>query len=139
MSKPNTTPYEEGECIALTDYLERLKAQGHVLKFTHIPHSTWTPSKKVKGRNWAMGVRPGVPDYLIVFQYYVVFIEMKRAKGGHLSKDQKEWHDALTNVNIDVYVTKGFDEAKEIVDKYCGPIRQRIYEEKRQGENTDKT
>lgn len=101
------------------EYLELLQNQGKVILFSHVPSSTFTKSWSVKARNKRLGVRPGVPDLIIVLPYKVLFLELKREKGGVLSEHQKNWISSLEQVsgNVFVSVAKGFDEAKTAIDK----------------------
>lgn len=105
---------EEDEQKALVQYLE-LKG----IKFTAIPNSTWTSSWTQKNKNKAMGVRPGLPDLLLIIKNNLVFIEMKRTKNSRLSKVQKEWIAELNNCHgVNAHVCKGFDQAKEVIEEY---------------------
>jgi len=114
--KPYTlTEYEE--CIILFDYLSLLQNKGKIILFTHIPNSTYTPSWNQKRRNKRMGVSAGVPDYMIITKKKLLFIEMKREKGGVISEEQNMWIDGLNSVKgVFASVARGFDEAKNIVD-----------------------
>jgi len=114
----NNTPLEDQECHTLVDYLEILKQQGKVIVFSHTANETYTRSWNQKRRNTAMGVRSGIPDYVIVTRKYTLFLEMKRVKGGVVSPTQKKWIKAIENTGVPVAVCKGFDEAKIFVDKY---------------------
>lgn len=115
----NTTPLEDDECYTFVEYLEILVMQGKVVKFTHIPNETFTKSWKVKVRNKKLGVRRGLCDYQIVLKNDMVYIEMKRQKGGVVSKDQKEWIEALNATGkVDAYVCKGAGEAMRTLNKY---------------------
>lgn len=108
---------EEIECVALTNYLELLKEQGKVIVFSHTAQETYTKSWKQKNKNKRMGVRSGVPDYLIVTKKKLLFIEMKRKKGGVVSKAQKEWIKAINGVGGNAVVCRGFEEAKKVIEK----------------------
>ena len=56
---------------------------------------------------------------LMIINSELIFIEMKRVKGGVLSQVQKEWLEALNKCNgVSAYVCKGFDEAKIVIDKH---------------------
>lgn len=100
----------------VTELLELLKTQGKVLAFTHVSNETWTSSWKQKHKNKAMGVRSGIPDYVIVFPEKVLFLELKREKGGVVSTTQKKWIAALSNnQRVEVAVAKGFEEAEKVV------------------------
>lgn len=81
--------------------------------------------------NWAaysktlkkMGLRAGFPDLIILAKnksktHEVLFIEMKRQKGGVVSPEQKEWIEALDNDNYCVGIAKGCDSAINILNKY---------------------
>ncbi len=68
----------------------------------------------------AEGVCPGVPDLLIfdhpeVGGYVGAAIEMKRADGGRVSLEQREWIDALRALGWSAEVCAGFDAAREFV------------------------
>lgn len=106
---------EEQECYVLADYLRLLQNQGKIQMFTHIPNSTWTTSIKVKTRNKRLGVSRGVPDYMILTNKEIVFIEMKRKSGGIVSPEQLSWIKALSGLGYIAMVAKGFDEAKALL------------------------
>ena len=111
MSLP--APTEEIEQRLVVQYLE-LKG----CKFTAIPNSTYTKSWKQKLKNKATGLRAGFPDLVIIANETFFCIEMKRTVGGVTSAEQKAWHEALMDAGIPVYVCKGFDAAKEVIDSY---------------------
>lgn len=58
----------------------------------------------------AEGVSSGVPDLFIPSM--LLWVEMKRQKGGALSKEQKEWRDYLLSIGHKWIVAKGFEDAK---------------------------
>ena len=60
-----------------------------------------------------MGVVPGIPDlYIPAWQ---LWIEMKRTKGGSLSKDQKDIIAYLESIGDTVIVGKGWEDARKKV------------------------
>lgn len=59
-----------------------------------------------------MGVRRGFPDYVVITNKEVLFIEMKRKKGGVVSPEQDEWISVLNQMGLRAEVCKGFDEAR---------------------------
>jgi hypothetical protein len=59
----------------------------------------------------AEGVSAGVPDLFI--PAHSLWVEMKRRKGGTVSKDQKDWIEYLESAGHRVIVSRGADEAKE--------------------------
>lgn len=112
MSLP--VPTEEVEQRILVQWLE-LKG----LKFTAIPNSTYTKSWSQKAKNTATGLRPGLPDLLIIVNGSLVFIEMKRTKGGVVSQAQKDWIAALNKVsNVQAFICKGAEAAIKVVESY---------------------
>jgi len=116
MKKIELTEYEH--CILLADYLNLLQTQGKIKMFSHIPNSTYTTSWNQKRKNKRMGVAPGVPDYMILTNNGLVFIEMKKEKKGVVSQEQQDWIDNLMESGYGAYVARGFNEAKDIVDRY---------------------
>jgi len=117
----NTTPLEEEEQATLVEWMEY---QG--VKFTAIPNSTFTKSWKQKKKNTEQGLRAGFPDLVVIIpkdksktgKNELIFIEMKRTKGGAVSESQKEWIEALTECDQEVFICKGFDEAEEVLSQY---------------------
>lgn len=114
-------PTEDDEQIAFVGWLELVG-----LRFAHIPQSTYTKHMGVKMRNQRLGVRPGVPDLMILVpphrskdgEGHLIWVEMKRRKGGVVSKEQRDWlvaFTALESPNIEAHVAKGWDEAREAV------------------------
>ena len=61
----------------------------------------------------AEGVKAGVPD--MFFPALKLFVELKRAKGGRLSPEQKYWIETLTRAGYRVAVCKGAAEAVKVI------------------------
>jgi hypothetical protein len=93
-----------------------LRKQG--LLFSHLPLNTWTGSFKQLAKNKASGVVKGVPDYVIVLPETVLFIELKKAKGGTVSKEQKIWVSRLTLAGCPARVCRGAEEAIAFVKEF---------------------
>jgi len=109
----NATPHEDNECYTLVEYLELIG-----LRYSHIHHGANLSSVAQRSKAKRLGKKRGVPDYLIVLPNKLLFIEMKREKGGVTSVEQKEWIKALSAVqNVEAVVCKGFDEAKIVIDR----------------------
>ena len=105
---------EFNEQIAVVEYLEN-----NGFKFTSIPNSTYTPFKKEKYKNYVQGLRPGLPDLLIVCPKCLLFIEMKKIKTGKVTENQRAWIDALNKIiNVKAEVCFGSEEAIAIIKKY---------------------
>lgn len=114
-SKITLSEHEEAKLLA--QYLELLKTQGKIVLYSHIPNETFTSSWNVKRKNKAEGVRPGVPDYIVVGRDGLLFIELK-SKTGRVSLEQQHWLDSLNGASRDViaHVAMGFDQAKQYLD-----------------------
>ena len=111
MPIPILSEYQE-QCL-LVQYLE-LKG----LLFSKIAQETFTRSWGIKMKNKMSGVRPGVPDMIIILPTQkLLFIEMKRSKGGRLSPEQDKWIKELNNCHgVIATEAHGFEEAKNIID-----------------------
>lgn len=116
----NTTPLELTLTYQVADYLALLVQMKRVVCYAHIPQETYTKSWGIKMKNKKMGVHAGVPDMLIVYPHIVLFLELKREKGGTVSAEQKSWIVALQEAGVEARIAKGWDEAKQIIDSYCG-------------------
>jgi rhodanese-related sulfurtransferase len=67
------------------------------------------------------GVRAGVPDLVIAEPrgvFHGLYIEMKRQKGGKVSKEQEAMHERLRNKGYAVAVCAGCSEAWEVFERY---------------------
>lgn len=127
-------PTEDQEQEAFVQYL-RLKGYPHF----RVPNETYTRSWSQKAKNKKLGVSSGVPDLAVVVQdvWYgygdnvpredlsshtntyanrLVFIEMKRKKGGVTSANQKKWIKTLNEAGVQTVVCKGCDEAIEFIE-----------------------
>lgn len=71
------------------------------------------------------GVSKGFPDLFLAVpnsKSHGLFIEMKRQKGGVVSKEQKAWLEYLNSVGYHAVICKGFLEAKEVVECYLNAV-----------------
>ena len=107
---------EDAECYLLAKHLEILKKRGIVQTYAHINNEVWTKSWTQKRRIKDMGSPAGLPDYIIVIKNILIFIEMKKIKGGKVSPAQQEWLNALQAAGEYSFVCNGFEEAKKILD-----------------------
>ena len=73
-------------------------------------------SKATAGRLKAEGVASGVPDLFV--PAWRLWIEMKRAKGGSLGPEQKDWIAYLESVGYCVIVGKGAEHAKQQISTF---------------------
>ena len=69
----------------------------------------------------AEGVRAGVPDIFLAWpsrRHCGLFIEMKKAKGGRVSENQKSLMEDLNKSGYLAVVCHGWTEAKSVIVKY---------------------
>ena len=107
--KTNETPSEHEEQRQLVSWFR--KSYKDVLIFA-------IPNGGLRGQREAMrlkleGVTPGIPDLYI--PAWRLWIEMKRRKGGVLSKDQNEIITYLESIGDSVIVGKGWEDARSKV------------------------
>ena len=103
----NDIPSEDLEQITFIQWFERTHPA--VLIF-HIPNGgkrSITQAMKFQ----KMGVKPGIPDMFI--PAWGLWVEMKRRKGGVLSKDQKAVIAYLESIGDAVIVCKGWEDARQ--------------------------
>lgn len=123
---PEFIPTEAQEGLAVVQWL-RLQD----LQFTHTPNETGS-SPEARRRAIRMkqqGTSPGFPDYTILIPParsvtgagFLLFIELKRRKGGRLSPAQQEWLNAINALEVQpvaAYVAHGADMLINIVGKH---------------------
>jgi hypothetical protein len=95
------------------------RVQYPMVKIIAIPNGG-ARSKATAGRLKAEGVTPGVPDLFI--PEWRLWIEMKRTKGGSVSKEQKIMIDYLQSVGYSVKLCFGFDDAIKQVREFTSEI-----------------
>ena len=116
-------PTEEEEQIKVIEYLFVLEAQKKIQWFCASSSWQFQKSWSVKAKMKRTGVRPWMPDIMIVLQKYLVFIEMKRVKWSTTTVEQKKAIEAINIVwdpkwVVAWYIAHWFDEAKTIIDFY---------------------
>lgn len=71
----------------------------------------------------AQGLRAGVPDICLPVpsgRYTALYIELKRRQGGRVSEAQAGWIGALNRVGCRAVVCRGWEEAREEIERYLG-------------------
>ncbi len=110
---------EDQECFLLGDYLRLMTRTGKVLLFNHNPQETFTKNWGTKMKNKKMGVTKGFPDYCVVTRDAILFIEMKRTKGGTVGPEQKTWVDTFNNyVGVKARICYGFNDARKFIEEW---------------------
>ena len=64
----------------------------------------------------AEGVSAGVPDLFV--PALCLWVEMKRAEGGSVSAEQRDWHAYLRSIGHTVLVCRGFSHAREEIEAF---------------------
>lgn len=112
----NIIPTEHEEAKALAEYLEILQKLGKIQLYSHLSQETFVKNWGVKMKQKQEGVRRGVPDYIIITNKEVLFIELKRIKGSTISHEQQDWIIGLKNKKTKAKICEGFDKAKEFIE-----------------------
>jgi hypothetical protein len=107
-----TIPTEHAEQVSLINWF-RLQYP-NILIFA-IPNGEYR-DPRTASRLKAEGVTAGVPDLFI--PEWRLWIEMKRSKGGSVSKEQKAMHEHLKLIGYQVIIGKGFADAKEKIEAF---------------------
>jgi len=85
-----------------------------------VPNGFFVPVKTQSDRNRLNGqikklkregMSSGFPDLMVFLENKLLLIEMKNAKGGTVSKEQKEWHKILDKLGFPVFIAAGADQA----------------------------
>jgi len=110
-------PTEAQEQETLVKWLEYHKD----IKFSALPLGSYSENWSVRNRNKRIGVRSGVPDMMIILPTkHLLFIEMKRTKGGKLSPEQESWINELDAIkNVMAIVCYGAKEAIQSIEELC--------------------
>ena len=105
------TEYEEAKVFC--DWLNYNR-----YRFSHIQNEqsnsgNWGAIMKSK----RLGVKPGVPDYIICGKNrsVLIFVELKRIKGFKLRKEQTDWILAIKNTGNEASYCFGAEKAVEFV------------------------
>ena len=124
MRKNVILPLEEDEQIA---FVQWCRANGLIVHHSGNEIGGSTPAMKARAvKMKKMGTSKGFPDLLVfipitgvtgeIDSYQMCAIEMKRRKGGIVSKDQKRWLEILQASGAMTAVCHGADEAIAFVD-----------------------
>lgn len=116
------TPGESEEQIALFRWaaLMRQVRWPELRLLYHVPNGGYR-TKAEAGRFRAQGVKSGVPDIVLPVArggYHGLYVELKRTEGGKVSKTQEEWLEALSGEGYCTAVCLGWDEARQVIERY---------------------
>lgn len=120
---------EESEQIALFRWAEFAMNQYPELELMyHIPNEG-KRSKITGARLKAAGLKSGVPDICLPVTrggYIGLYIEMKAGKNKP-TDNQEKWLNALTREGNFTAVCYGWEQAKEVIEKYLSMERTMIF------------
>ena len=114
-------PTEDEEQIQLFTWARHMRGRWPEIDLMyHIPNGG-KRGKVEAARFKMMGVKPGVSDVCLPVPrggYHGLYIEMKRRRGGRVSKDQADWIDAVIHQGYVAVVCRGWIEAAKQIEKY---------------------
>jgi hypothetical protein len=108
----NTIPTEDHEQMMLVQWFRRTYQGVLIFSVPNGGHRHPAVAAKMK----ATGVIKGVPDLFV--PAWRLWIEMKRTKGGSLSREQKDIIKHLESVGYWVIVGKGAEDAKAKISAF---------------------
>lgn len=104
-----TLPSEHQEQVGFVQWFEGNFPLVRIFAIPNGEHRSMSVAKRLR----AEGVRAGVPDMYV--PEWGLWIEMKRQKGGRLSKDQIDWIEYLERAGQAVIVAYGASDASKKV------------------------
>lgn len=114
-------------CVEWLDWMEP-RWRGRMTYFA-VPNQRGTRSRAEAGVLEAMGVRPGVSDFVFLMAGGRAFcVELKApGKEGALSKRQAEWLETCSRLQVPVYVISSQEELEKILERYelLAPVKGR--------------
>lgn len=138
MTRVSILPYEEDEQIAFVEWCRANNILVH-----HSGNEIGGSTRALKARALKMkrmGTSKGFPDLLVFIPiigvtgepdaYQACAIEMKRRKGGTVTKEQKKWLETLQASGLMCAVCHGADEAIAYVEAIRKEIQYDRFEEK---------
>ena len=117
-------PREETEQICLLRWAAYQAGKYPELELLYHTPNGGLRSRTEAARLRAAGVKAGVPDLCLPVPrkgFHGLYIELKRISGGRVSKEQREWLEALSEQGYKAIVCKGWEDAtREIMDYLAG-------------------
>lgn len=116
-------PSEAEEQRSLFSWAAMLSGKHPALRLLyHIPNGGRRDAKEAAMLK-AEGVRAGVPDICLPAArggYHGLYIELKRAKSGRMSREQEEWIAALSAAGYRAVCCHGWAAAAREIERYLG-------------------
>jgi hypothetical protein len=128
-------PTEEDECVNLYQWAQAKRWQGRPVSeyLIHVPNGAYLGADAktraiTMGKLKAMGVQPGVFDYIVPVPISAdgpdkndcpgLWLEMKRTQGGIVSHDQKAFKRRMVVLGWRCEVAKGWAMASRIIEEH---------------------
>ena len=124
-------PSEDEEQMQVVEWATLSEGRWPELRWLYHTPNGGKRGKAEAARFKRMGVKAGVPDLFLPVpcgQYHGLYIEMKRQKGGKLSRDQREWIDGLRRNGYRVWRCNGAKEAIDVLEAYMREREKRFAE-----------
>ncbi len=119
--KRNNIEYQH--CKTFANYLTLKR-----LRFSYLAQSTYVQEDENGKKNWgtisknkAMGLNKGVPDYIIILNIGLIFVEMKAPQPykSEIGWEQSEWIEALNGIKgVEAKVCYGSEEAINFIESF---------------------
>lgn len=93
--------------------------------WTTVAHGGFRVPAQVGARLKSMGLRPGVPDLMIVHDGRALFVELK-ARRGVLSDQQRDCITSLRGAGASVAICRSIDDVARALLEWRVPMRARI-------------
>lgn len=114
-------PTEHQEQCALFDWADFAESKIPALRLLHAIPNGGKRDIRTAAMLKAEGVKPGVPDICLPVPrgiFHGLYIELKRRKGGTVSKEQQAWIDALKEQHYWCSVCYGWECARDVILEY---------------------
>ena len=107
-------PSENDEAKAFHQWLE-IKHYRH----THIMNESGAGYKNLRRSvlGKAMGVSRGVPDFMVIADGNLIFVELKRQHGGRIQPEQEQWLADLAKTGASCAICKGWQAAADFIEQ----------------------
>lgn len=119
--RANPYPTESQEQAALFQWAQRMEGRMSELAMLHaIPNGEYR-TKRTGSLLKRTGVKRGVPDICLPVARHGchgLYIELKRVKGSHISREQLQWMDALARQGYQCAICKGWEMARDVIVDY---------------------
>jgi hypothetical protein len=101
--------------IAVVEYLDLVLPAGSIVFH---PANGEYRDKRTAAKLRRMGVKPGIPDLVIVScGGRVAFLEVKPEKGGQLSRPQRDFRDWCLTHSVPYGICLSIDDARAFLDR----------------------